>query len=76
MGWTKESDEGRLVARGCSELRQKLKGGGSECPESQSDGTAPNGTAGSALAVTGRSRIERINGRDRPCCEGIHLLKN
>jgi hypothetical protein len=51
----KESDEGRLVARRCGELRQKLKGGGSECPESQSEGTAPNGTAWSSLAVTGHS---------------------
>jgi hypothetical protein len=51
---------GRLVARRCGKLKNKLKGGCSECPESQSDGTAPNETAWSALAVTIHSRREGL----------------
>ncbi|KAJ7850875.1 hypothetical protein B0H13DRAFT_1905491 [Mycena leptocephala] len=63
--WTAIKQGGRLVARRCGKLRNKLNGGSSGCPESQSDGTASNGTAWSALAVTVRSRREGVNGGDR-----------
>ncbi|KAJ7831273.1 hypothetical protein B0H13DRAFT_1915496 [Mycena leptocephala] len=43
--------------------RNKLKGDCSECPESQSDGTALNGTAWSSSAVTSRMGRDRGNGK-------------
>jgi hypothetical protein len=43
---------------------QEFSGGRSECSESQSDGTAPNGMAWSSLAVMGHSGWGRDNGRD------------
>jgi hypothetical protein len=63
-GWqlNKESDREGLVGRRRSELRKKLKGGCLECRESQSDGTALNGTAWSPLAVTGGSGREDVTG--------------
>jgi hypothetical protein len=42
--------------------------------EPKCDGTAPNGTAWSALAVTVRWRREGVNGGDR-LCQGIDLLQ-
>ncbi|KAJ7863577.1 hypothetical protein B0H13DRAFT_1899628 [Mycena leptocephala] len=70
--WTGIKRGGRLAARRSGKLRNTLKGGCSECPESQSDGTAPNETAWSALAVTVRSRREGVNGGDR-LCQGVGL---
>jgi hypothetical protein len=61
MKWTEmkqEGDEGRGGG-----LRTKLKGSCFRWPESQSDGTAPNGTAWLSLAVTVGSWRENVNGK-------------
>jgi hypothetical protein len=60
--------QGRWMVHRRSELRNTFIGRSSECSESQSDGTTPNGTAWSSLAVMGHSGGDGI-------MEGIDLLK-
>jgi hypothetical protein len=60
--------QGRWMVHRHGELRNTFIGRSSECSESQSDGTAPNGTACSPLAVMGHSGGDGI-------MEGIDLLK-
>ncbi|KAJ7880620.1 hypothetical protein B0H13DRAFT_1891701 [Mycena leptocephala] len=61
MKWTGMKQEDSERRRGG--LRTKLKGSCFRCPESQSDGTAANGTAWSSLAVTVGSWRENVNGK-------------
>ncbi|KAJ7930188.1 hypothetical protein B0H13DRAFT_1859021 [Mycena leptocephala] len=60
--------QGRRMVHRRGELRNTFTGRSSECSGSQSDGTTPNGTAWSSLAVMGHSGGDGI-------MEGIDLLK-